>query len=205
MPEVNPNTPQQSTTTVVTKNTFNWKNVLLGVIFGVILIAVIAITFWYLTRPKESTSSPPTTKTATTSAKSSTPSATTDQTAGWKTYTNDQLKFSLKYPSNWVTEGLESSGDQGLRFRGPEGYIEIAWATQWGGGCPKGYEALQLKSKTVKACREIQSDGSEAWSQIVWSSGDSEFATVYADAIAYSPHETNRTVILKIFSTLEVP
>ena len=190
------------------QKSLNWKNVLIGVAIGFVLIWVGVIIWWLLIQPKPKPT--PTSSTSTTTTKkatsSATPSAQKDETAGWKTYTNNQLKFSLKYPSNW-TKGarVEQSFDEGFRLSGPEGYIEIAWTTQWGGGCPDGYETLQLKSVTSNTCHGVGTDGSEDWSQIGWPSGDPQFTLVYADAKAYAPHEKNRVTVLKILSTLEVP
>jgi len=62
-----PNVVQTPTDAIRKK--FSWKNVLLGIIIGAILVGIVAITFWYFTRPKESETSPPnTTKTSTSSA-----------------------------------------------------------------------------------------------------------------------------------------
>ena len=118
MPEqVNPVTPQQPTAAVATpKNPINWKNILIGIIIGVILIGIVAITFWYFTRPKESETSPvTTTKTSTSSAKTATRSAQKDEIAGWKTFNSEQggVKFSLKYPNNFTAlpENPAQGGD----------------------------------------------------------------------------------------------
>jgi len=88
------------------KSKFNWKNILIGVIIGAIIVGTVAITFWYFTRSKEP-ALPTTTKTATSSAKTATPSSKTDETAGWKEFfpTGDITipKYSFKYPPNLKT------------------------------------------------------------------------------------------------------
>jgi len=106
MPElpVQTNVPQAN----ATPSRFNWKNVLLGVVIGLILIAVIGITFWYFTKPKESETP------VTTTTKTSTPSAKKDETAGWKTTTNDVLGYSIKFPSNW--SGVRCNSDSSDHF-----------------------------------------------------------------------------------------
>ena len=100
MPELNVSGPQQPTAAVATtKNRINWKNILLGIIIGAILVGIIAITFWYFTRPKESETSPvTTTKTSTSSAKPATTSAQKDETADWKVYKDKS--FTFKYPQD---------------------------------------------------------------------------------------------------------
>ena len=45
---------------------------------------------------------------------------TTDQTAGWKTYTNAQYGFEMKYPTNWVIYKENSEIGEHSVFLGPE-------------------------------------------------------------------------------------
>lgn len=86
MPEqVNHTNPQQPTTTVATKKQFNWRNVLLGVIIGAILVGLVGITFWYFTRPKEAENS------TTNTTKTSTSSVKPDETA------NEKIIYSYGY------------------------------------------------------------------------------------------------------------
>jgi len=94
MPEVNLNNPQQPTSTVATpKKTINWKRIFLGIFIGAILVGVAAITFWYLTRPKELEES------STVSTKTATSSSQIDEVTGLIIYTNPKLGFSVKYPA----------------------------------------------------------------------------------------------------------
>jgi|GEM_PF-6715490 len=79
----------------------NWKRILLGIIMGAIVVGVIAITFWYLTRPNETENfSITSTKTATSSAKTATTSAKKDEIADWRTYTSIKYGYSIKFPAN---------------------------------------------------------------------------------------------------------
>jgi hypothetical protein len=88
------------------KKRISWKNIIIGVVVGTILVAVVlGGWFWYqldqINKAASNSSIQITTKTATPSSKVSTPSATTTETAGWKIYTNSKLGFSIKYPNTW--------------------------------------------------------------------------------------------------------
>ena len=90
----------------------NWKRV--GIITAAVILIIIIITaiWWFFLRgPKEvpTTSTAPSAKTtktstpsATPSAKPATPSAKKDGTQGWKTYSTEIGKFSLKYPATFT-------------------------------------------------------------------------------------------------------
>ncbi len=129
---------------------------------------------------------------------------TSDETANWKTYTNNQANFLLKYPPDWtITQKPKMDiQEDGITLRGKEGLIEIGWATQFGaGGCEQNY-SLSLKDQTVKSCHGVNSDGTEWWRLFGWR-GSNVFPIVYGDATAHSPYKDNREVILKIFSTIQ--
>lgn len=82
----------------------NWKNILIGIAIGAVLIGVGVGVFLLLQPKPEPTStepikvSTPSAKQATPSADTATPSAQKDETADWKVYTNKTLGFSIKYP-----------------------------------------------------------------------------------------------------------
>lgn len=80
---------------------FNWKGVLVVVVIGAVLIGL-GVAIFLLLQPKPEPATTGTTKKATPSAKTSTPSAKKDETADWKTYTDNILKFSIKYPDQIV-------------------------------------------------------------------------------------------------------
>jgi hypothetical protein len=92
MPE-KPEQPQKS---------LNWKNVLIGVLIGSILVGGgVGLLCYLLFQPKSSEPTVTTPKKATSSAKKATPSAQKDETAGWKTFTSTKFGFKVKYPSEW--------------------------------------------------------------------------------------------------------
>ncbi len=125
------NFPQSDTEPVDVPTTnsksISWKNVIIGVLIGAILIglgAFLASSYFYpnllnLFLNQQPTNSSTTYKTATTS---STPSAQKDETADWKTYTNKTLGFSVKYPSNWSVMEDNSST---IEFKGDKSWVAV--------------------------------------------------------------------------------
>lgn len=69
------------------------------IILIIALLGSLGFVFWQ-NFIQTKTSNTPTTSTVSTTASTSTP-ATTDPTAGWKTYTNSNYKFTFKYPTNY--------------------------------------------------------------------------------------------------------
>lgn len=80
----------------------NWKNVLIGVLVGILLIGGGVAVWLLLGNP--STSLPSKTPTATPPAETSTPSSQIDETADWKTYEGETIPVSFKIPSNYSVE-----------------------------------------------------------------------------------------------------
>lgn len=114
MPEpVQQPTPQPQVTT--TPKSHDWKKVGLTVLVILVVTGLITGAYWFLVLGKSSADSDltgpvpkVTTKTSTESAKESTSSAEKDETADWGTYTDNRLKFQIKYPSAW-TASFEDS------------------------------------------------------------------------------------------------
>jgi len=124
------------------KKRISWKNIIIGVVVGTILVAAgLGGWFWYqldqINKESSNSSTQTTNKTATSSSKVSTPSATTNETAGWKTYTDRTYKFSFKTPQNWVTKEVNPIiGTLNLTVTSPNGfvlYLSLIGGT--GGGC----------------------------------------------------------------------
>jgi len=126
-----------------------------------------------------------------------------DETASWKVYTNDEIKFSLRYPPNWISESVPVQTKEDYKqvtLKGKEGYLDLLWGSGFGGACPQEYEDISIKNATLKVCHGVDADGSESWGGF---SKDLGYTGFTANAKAYPPHETNREVILKIISSME--
>jgi len=84
---------------------------------------------------------------------------TPDLTVGWKTYTNDFAKFTLRYPDTFsFTEKSFSDKEKQVVFKGSEGSLIINMATSdyspgWGGGCgEKDKKLIIFLGKQVQVC-----------------------------------------------------
>lgn len=68
-----------------------------------------------------------------------------DETAGWKTFTNSTLSFSLKYPSNWTKKGLYLYSSE--KFGpGPEAINYYVWIKEY-----KNPQDLSFKDVVAQA------------------------------------------------------
>ncbi len=119
MPEI-PTQPQPASE----KKSINWKNIIIGIVVGAILVGLGVLIFLILQpKPTETTQTP--TKKATPSANISTPSAKKDETASWKVVENDVLGYSIKYPKGWSVLRCKNSAsdnynDSETQFSHPE-------------------------------------------------------------------------------------
>ena len=84
-----------------TKQGINWKNILIGVVIGAVLVGVGVLVFYLYQGSSEEATPTTTPKTSTPSAKTSTPSAQKDETADWVLFEDKVLGFSLKHPTKW--------------------------------------------------------------------------------------------------------
>lgn len=114
MPEV-PTQPQPI------QKLFNWKNILIGIIIGGLLVGVVMFIYYNTLRDDLNLvvdEAPE--NVSTISAK---PTQPKDETANWKTYQKSDVGFQLKYPSSVSTESTAySSGSGGyatLSIKGP--------------------------------------------------------------------------------------
>lgn len=94
----------QKVTVVYSPLRINWRNVLLGGIIGLLIVAIGVFAFSYYTpnaTPVPSVEIKKGTPSAKTATKSATQSTQKSETADWKTYTNKTIGFSIEYPSGW--------------------------------------------------------------------------------------------------------
>jgi len=123
----------------------------------------------------------------------------------WKKYTNEQVGFSIQYPSDWQEEDLpdENQGQMHhIALKGPEGGVELIWGTGLGGACPEGYQPLVVAKGTWPACHSEKEDGTDLWSLVGQPVGEMGFS-----GFVYTNDTTarSREVVLQVISTLSFP
>ncbi|HSM71247.1 MAG TPA: hypothetical protein VK851_06860 [Anaerolineales bacterium] len=123
----------------------------------------------------------------------------------WKNYTNEQVGFSIQYPSDWQEEDLpdENQGQMHhIALKGPEGGVELTWGTGLGGACPDGYQPMAVEKGNWPACHTQKEDGTELWSLAVQPVGGVGFS-----GLVYTNDTTakSREVVLQVISTLSFP
>jgi hypothetical protein len=131
------------------------------------------------------------------------PSSGIDST--WKKYTNEQVGFSIQYPSDWQEEDLpdENQGQlHHIALKGPEGGVELLWGTGLGGACPEGYQPLAVAKGTWPACHSQKEDGTDLWSLAAQSIGDIPFTGFVNTNDTTSE---SRAVVLQVVSALSFP
>lgn len=138
-----------------------------------------------------------------TESSSQTSSSGTEPT--WKKYTNDQIGFSIQYPSDWQEEDLpdENQGQMHhIVLKGLEGGVELIWGTGLGGACPEGYQPMAVEKGNWPACHVQREDGTDLWSLAGQSVGETSFS-----GVVYTNDTTakSREVVLQVVSTLSFP
>ena len=151
-------------------------------------------------------------KAASTSSTSSTSTATTDETADWKTYTNEPYKFSFKYPAILTTlndripktVAIDNVPSKNLEISAGDKMIQV-WANPTGFGLEAATEiyrgTISSSGKIVISTKEksTSSDGSDGKGQAII--GLMKFGT-NSFIIAYNFPYSDRTVALAEFDTI---
>jgi hypothetical protein len=136
---------------------------------------------------------------------SATQAPSSEVDASWKTYTNDEVGFSIQYPADWQEQDLPDENDgqmHGIALQGPEGGMELRWGTGFGGACPEGYQPIPVAKGSWPACHSQREDGTDLWSLDAQPVGDTLFTGfVYTNDTT----ATSREVVLQVISTLSFP
>lgn len=97
----------------------SWKNVVIALLVGISVISAAVVGYYYL-QLKGLAPPPPVSF-----PKTATPSAQKDETAGWKTYQNKGLEFTIKYPSDWEISEVVGVGLGLISFKKNKAEISI--------------------------------------------------------------------------------
>ncbi len=118
-------------------------------------------------------------------------------TDGWKTYQNDEVNFSIKYPTNWSLK--VSNYNYGLKIahlEGDSGRVDLMWGGSFGGVCDK-YEKIKIRDESLLSCHFVK-NGIESWEQINKNTRSGQFS-----AKAYANTFADRQLILNMIGTLK--
>ena len=119
----------------------------------------------------------------------------------WLVFATD-APFTFSYPTTWGIEATPvEEGKQGVHVVGPEGELFMYWGSGFGGACePAAMKEIKLKDEALNVCNEVGGDGTESWRLI--SKEVSPEVSFDARAVATTPADKNREMILAILSTL---
>lgn len=131
-------------------------------------------------------------------------------TNNWKTYTNAKIGMTFKYPPSWslITKHTFSNREvdnpkeiNTAVLSGKEGELVLIWGPMgYGGGCDS-WKEITIDGKDQQICSSPFENNTEMWSPITNGSRDYEKANGMR-AIVKPPLESNRPIILTIFSTI---
>lgn len=173
------------------------KKQFIFIIFAIVLASCNSVAVNTKSLPPAATSVPGTTESA-----AQVPSSGIDPT--WKTYTNEEVGFSIQYPANWQEGTIphDNPNMHNIDLKGPEGEVELEWGTGFGGACPQGYGQIAVAKGTLPACYSQKEDGTEMWSLTGQPLANTSFSGFVQtnDTTAES-----RAVVLKMISTLSFP
>jgi len=87
---------------------------LLAVLLIILVAALVGGGVWWWMNSKQTTTTTTTSTTAITQGTTTTTASGQDETAGWKTYTNNEIGFSFKYPATYtITKNQPAGGPTG--------------------------------------------------------------------------------------------
>ena len=122
----------------------------------------------------------------------------------WKTCASPDGSYSFLYPPQWVgscSESMLNGGATGVTFNGLEGDFTVAIRPLMP-LCQGGTQSLQIKGRSISTCDTVNPNGSEIWQAAVNTSSGEKL--LFIEAVAATPAQVNRIILLEIFSTLTV-
>lgn len=95
-----------------------------------------------------------------------------DPAEGWKTYTNTKYEFNVRYPNDWlVVENPINdprAAKNSIRVSNNIGSVYISIYSEYGGGCPSGYQKIIIDNQPNDVCISETGLGEIAWEQIAF-------------------------------------
>lgn len=133
-------------------------------------------------------------------------------TSGWKTYTNTQYGFEIKYPADWgITYNTNNYGTTNIKdvnFSKPSSdnltNVTVAFGSGSGdvfnGYCGSSLKKINIGGKETDFCDNIAANNTEGWMP---TKKDFEDSGIAISAYADKPYSSNKSVVLEILSTFK--
>ena len=99
-----------------------------------------------------------------------------------------------------MAEGMLNGGETGVDVNGPQGDFSVVIPSVSVLTCEDDTQRVQLQGKIIAACHQINPNGSETWNAMMQQASSTKKFSI--QAIAATPAQNNRALLLKIFSTL---
>jgi hypothetical protein len=174
----------------------HWISILAMAVFVVLSLGVVAFMYYQNQALKSMLASlqTPVASSTPTASPSASPSATPD-TAGWKTYTNTKLGFSIQYPPGWKQNYNPNVSQVNLVDSSTTSSVSLTWsqhAADQGnaGGC-------------TSPCNSTAKDGSYTWILLKQLPGTTDNTGFIISASTYPDISDNRGIVDQILSTFE--
>ncbi len=115
--------------------------------------------------------------------------------------------FRVRVPANWkVTNSEDNNGAMQItRIEGPEGWVQFATGTGFGGACDNTWTQIQTVNRLLTACEGRQENGTIILSQMSTEIRSENGQSRYFDGVAQieAPSEQNLNTVYTILSSLE--
>lgn len=195
MPDENVTSPQPTNPTPNPSQGINWKNIIIGVIIGAVLLGGGGYLAYNAYQPKKEEPA----QTPTTTTKTATPSTTTkeepkDETADWKTYKDNFYNISYSYPENWEEKTKEEGVQACQPSVGPKSVKDSGFSI-----CEFGQSSAEtqanLPDKNIVSMRKnLTVSGKTAIRQVV-TENSKETVYAYIDGVGFKGQTGTITII----------
>jgi hypothetical protein len=124
----------------------------------------------------------------------------------WRTHTNPEAGFSIRYPDTWKLEVLPDQNNgalHGVALKGAEGGVELYWGVGLGGACPsETVQKIDAGGTELQACYAKNPDGTESWENITKELPATGFS---ARGYTLDAAASSRELVLQVISSLRFP